>query len=138
MLIFLPLKVQLLWYNFHVNPSCLEFLGAIQCSISCHFWRTVNFGDLYLLHTKFIFNHFVGKVAHNSLVCVAKISCQSKNLWVTEKHSSRRSFSQRCVFCSFSCSFQDIWKPFCNHNESNQWNFFHRCVYILILNHFTI
>ena len=55
---------------------------------------------------------------------MAKISCQSKKLWVTEKHSSRRSFSHRCGFCSFSCSFQGISKPFCNHNESIQWIFF--------------
>ena len=42
-----------------------------------------------------------GEVAHTSLVCVVKISEQSKKLWVTERHFSKRKFNYRWVFCNF-------------------------------------
>jgi len=41
----------------------------------------------------------VGKVAPTSLVCVAKITYQSKKLWVTKRHFSKRMFSRKCVSC---------------------------------------
>jgi len=78
-----------------------------------------------------------GRFVLSFLVCVVKFSYQSKKLWVIEKNFSRR-FNFRCVFCNFSCYFFDILKPFCKHNESIQWYFFHQCVWMLVLHQFLV
>jgi len=74
---------------------------------------------------------------HPSLVCVTNISYQSKKLRVNEKHFSRR-FNPRCGFFNFSWYFFDISKPFFRHNKAIQWYFFHQCICMLVLNHFTV
>jgi len=135
--IMFPLKSGYCGKNFHVNLSCFECLGAIQSSKSRHFWIIVNFGGLFLLHTMSFSNKFFfRKVAHTSLVCVAKFFNQSKELWVIEKHFSKRSLSQNCVFCNYFLTFQIHFA-----NSMRQLNdiFFHlsMCLY-QVLKHFRV
>jgi len=76
-------------------------LGAIQSSKSKHIWITMNFGKLFFLHTLSISTKFFGKVAYTILVCMVKISYQSKKLQVFGKYFSRRRFNYRYMFCNF-------------------------------------
>jgi len=79
---------------------------------------------------------FVGIVVHNNLVSMAKVSYQSKNLWVTEKHQfSRERFSHHYVFCNYFLTFQIHFA-----NTMSQLNdiFFHQCIFMLILKHFIV
>jgi len=101
-----PLKSSYCNKKFNVNPSCFECLGAIQSSNSWHFWITMNFGSLFLLHTliPFLMNFF-GKVAYTSLVCVAKISYQSESHeWLRDILVEGGS-ALNVFFCNFSFYF---------------------------------
>jgi len=90
--------------KFSCQSKMFWMFGSNSKFVIPIFWIIVNFGGLFLLHTvSFAIKKFQ-KVAHTCLVCMAKISYQSKKLWVTEEHFSRR-FNLICVFCNFFCYF---------------------------------
>jgi len=125
---FVSIQVVLnVWEQFEVqNPH----IFALQWTLA-----TYNF----FIHCLFPII-FVGKVAHTSLVCVVKISYQSKKLWVTEKHFSRRRSNHRCDFCYFFHFVLAFQNNFADTMTMTQLSniFFHQCVCMLVLNHFLV
>jgi len=123
--IFMSIQVVLnVWEEFKVQHPHIFALH----------WTSVAYN--FFIHGPFSII-FVGKVAHTILVCVVKISCQYKKLWVNQNHFSRR-FNHRCVFCNLFYYFFDIAKPFCKHNESIEWNFSSPiCLYVGFKAHFS-
>jgi len=85
--IFISIQLALnVWEQFEVqNP---DILG----------WQWILTAYNFLIQGPFS-KKFIGKVVPTSLVCVAKISYQSKELWVIERHFSKRMFSCKCVSC---------------------------------------
>jgi len=81
---------------------------------------------------------FIGKIVHTSLVCMVKISYQSKKLWVTKKHFSRGRFSHRFDFLQFFHCFLTFQNNFVDTMSQLNEIFFHQCVYMLVLNLFTV
>jgi len=121
--IFMSIRVVLnFWEQFEVqNPD----IFGLQWTLAAYF---------FFIQCPFPIR-IVVKVAHTSLVCVAKIWDQSKKLWVTKKHFIRRRFSQRCVFCNYFLTFQI---HFANSMRQSNDIFFHQCIYMMVLNHLII
>jgi len=124
-----------------------NYCGKIFMSIQIvlNVWEQFEFPNLdifelqWTLVTYFFFIQcpfpimFFGQVAHTSLVCVAKSLDQSKKLWVTKKHFSRRRFSEGCVFCNCFLTFQIHYA-----NSMRQLNdiFFRQFIFMMVLKHF--
>jgi len=120
--IFKSIQVVLnVWEQFEVqNP---DILGLQWISASYFYFIQCLFSILKDLN-----------VAQTSLFYMSKISFQSKKLWVTEKHFSRRKFSLRCIFATI-LTFESYFA-----SSMNQFNdiFLHQYVCILVLNYFIV
>jgi len=120
---FMSIRVVLnVWEQFKVQNA--DICGLQWTSVACYFF----------IHCLFLINVF-GKVAYTSLVCMAKISYQSKKLWVTKRHFSRKMLSHRCVFYNYFLTFQIHFV-----DSVSQLNdiFFHQCICMLVLKHFLV
>jgi len=107
------------WFIIPLKSSCCgKILLSIQVVLNV--WKQFEVQNLnifglqrtlaawfFFIQCPFLIKFFE-KVAHTSLFCVVKIPYQSKKLWVSKKHFSRR-FSYRCNYCNFSCYFLTFW-----------------------------
>jgi len=99
-----PCQSQLFWiFERNLKFKISTFLDYSEL------WRLISSSYSVCFHKKKYW-----KSAHTSLVCVVKISHQSKKLWLTKKHFRRRRFSLKCIFCNFSCNFLTFQSHFAN------------------------
>jgi len=89
----------LLNFMFPLNSTyCGKIFRSIQVVLKVKEQFEVQNSNMFLLHWVSFSNKCFWKVVHTILIYMAKISYQSKKLWVTEKHLSRRRFNLRCIF----------------------------------------